>query len=227
MRRLSILLTLAFAAISSCVFAQQQATTIQLPTFSFFTVQTSVLVPDSGGAYLGGISRAQSGSRYRGMPLAKGPLLGNRGYGSSFQTGGMSVHATIIDNSEIDAAVLGAALDARGVDPEVTIEQLAAAQRAAEAAAAAKAVEDNLRGATSVADIRVAQQSADDAKQAEARELFVKAEAYAAKNQPGLAKVYYKMAVTRASGDLRTEILTKLAPLEGKRNVAPVATRSY
>lgn len=218
MNRFYFLLTIALAgALPSTAFAQQQQQTVQLPTFSFFTVQTSVLVPDGGSAYLGGVSRAAVGSRFRGTPLAKGPLLGNRASGSSFQTGSMSVHATIIDNSEIDAAVLATGMDSRGVDPDVTFAQLAAAQRAADAAAGAKPAQDNLRGTTSVADIRLAQQSADDAKQAEARELFLKAEGYAAAKQTGLAKVYYKMAATRATGELRTETLTRLAALEGKR----------
>src|SRR5262245_35901674 len=45
-------------------------TTVQLPTFSFFTVQTVVSVPDGGGMSLGGINRAADGSVTRGF----GPL---------------------------------------------------------------------------------------------------------------------------------------------------------
>src|SRR5687768_5971375 len=81
-------------------------TTVQLPTFSFFTVQTTVSVPDSGGAYLGGIGRGADGSTTRGI----GPLR-NRGFGSTRAASGVSVHATIIDRDEMDQAVLAQAAD--------------------------------------------------------------------------------------------------------------------
>jgi hypothetical protein len=46
-----------------------QAQTVQLPTFNFFTVRTTVSVPDSGGAYLGGVNRSAMGqSALRPMP---------------------------------------------------------------------------------------------------------------------------------------------------------------
>src|SRR5262245_28550000 len=88
------------------VVAQPQApTTVQLPTFSVFTVQTTVSVPDSGGALLGGINRGASGSASRGF----GPLR-NRALGSSRVASGVSVSATILDQDEIDRAVLAAAV---------------------------------------------------------------------------------------------------------------------
>src|SRR3954452_788871 len=69
----------------------QVPTTVQLPTFSFFTVQTTVSVPDGGSVSLaGGINRAADGTVTRGMA----PL--NRGIGSSRGASGVSVHATII-----------------------------------------------------------------------------------------------------------------------------------
>src|SRR6266550_789068 len=84
------------------------ATTVQLPTFSFFTVQTTVSVPDGGGMSLGGINRAADGTVTRGMA----PL--NRGIGSTRGASGVSVHATIIDRDEMDKAVLAEAAAKRG-----------------------------------------------------------------------------------------------------------------
>ena len=39
---------------------QLRPTTVQLPTFSMFGVDTTVSVPDSGSTYLGGVDRASS-----------------------------------------------------------------------------------------------------------------------------------------------------------------------
>ncbi len=225
MQRLQVMLGSGLFLLSCAVAAQgqQQPTTVQLPTFSFFTVQTSVLVPDSGAAYLGGITRSQLGSRYRGTPFAKGPIPGSRGFNNTVQTGGMSVHATIIDHSEIDVAVLEAALESRGVPVEISLQEYAAAHLAAERAV--KNPVADLRGATSLAEIKQAQQSAAESHEAEARELFAKAAAYEEKNQPGLAKIYYRMVVTRATGDLRSESLARIAVLERGHSAGTVATK--
>src|SRR5262245_4559489 len=83
------------------------ATTVQLPTFSVFNVTTTVSVPDRGGISLGGVDRGVDAT------ISRGPIR-NRGSGSSRTASGMSVHATIIDNSELDRAVLAAAAAKRG-----------------------------------------------------------------------------------------------------------------
>jgi hypothetical protein len=75
-----------------------------LPTFRYFSVQTTVSVPDRGGAALGGVNRASSGTTSRGF----GPLR-NRASGSSIGSSTASVHATIIDHQELDAATLAEA----------------------------------------------------------------------------------------------------------------------
>jgi hypothetical protein len=95
------LTTVALCLATSSVFAQAP-TTVQLPTFRFFTVQTTVSVPDRGSASLGGISRASSLSTWRGAP----GLPASRGMAIGRDAGGVSVHATIIDHAAIDRAVL-------------------------------------------------------------------------------------------------------------------------
>src|SRR5205085_7321625 len=82
----------------------QVASTVQLPTFSSFNVTTTVSVPDRGGMYLGGVDRGVDSTVNRGI----GPLR-NRGIGSSRTTSNVSVSATIIDNAELDRAVLAEA----------------------------------------------------------------------------------------------------------------------
>ena len=44
-------------------------TTVQLPTFSFVTVTTTVSVPDGGTVLLGGIKRLSEGRNEYGVPI--------------------------------------------------------------------------------------------------------------------------------------------------------------
>ncbi|MCU0958560.1 MAG: type II and III secretion system protein [Pirellulaceae bacterium] len=90
------------------------AQTLQLPTLRFFSVQTSVLAPDRGGAMLGGVTRSQSRSQAAGVPGVAGlPGLGrltrNRGIDRVDAAGTVSVHATVIDHAVLDQAVLAEA----------------------------------------------------------------------------------------------------------------------
>ncbi|MEM9826069.1 MAG: hypothetical protein AAF958_05745 [Planctomycetota bacterium] len=87
---------------SLSVNAQQTLpTTVQLPSFSFFSYSGSALVPDSGGAYLGGVGRSQMGSATTGF----GPFR-NRAFGVSASSSHLSVHAQIIDLEEMDRRLL-------------------------------------------------------------------------------------------------------------------------
>jgi len=81
------------------VIDRNVATTLQLPTFSFFTISTTVLVPDSGTGYLGGAGRGGSGTRFNG--------LGSRAGASGVDIGGMTVTAQIHDFKAMDRALLG------------------------------------------------------------------------------------------------------------------------
>ncbi len=91
-----------------------QNVTVQLPTFHVFSVATTVVVPDRGSMYLGGVNRASFGSNTNGVP-GLGRLFANRGIGSEVSSSGAHVAATIMDLEEIDRAVLGEAADRRGV----------------------------------------------------------------------------------------------------------------
>lgn len=94
--------------------SRADAQAVQLPTFRYFSVQTTVSVPDRGGVVMGGVNRASSGTTSRGF----GPLR-NRASGSSVGASSVSVHATIIDHNELDEAVLAEARRRRGEDPLV------------------------------------------------------------------------------------------------------------
>lgn len=92
----------------------QQPTTVQLPTISTFSVQTTVTVPDRGGAYLGGVSRSASHATQWGTPFLHGigptsRLSGNPTLASRGVTGGLHLRATIHDLQAMDQAILSQA----------------------------------------------------------------------------------------------------------------------
>lgn len=107
MRRLLIIFATGAWSLAATSVASAQA--VQLPTFRYFSVDTTVSVPDRGSAYMGGVNRASSGSTSSGF----GPLR-NRASGSSVGAAGVSVHATIIDHEELDREVLAEAARRRG-----------------------------------------------------------------------------------------------------------------
>ena len=80
-------------------------TTVQLPTFSFVTVTTTVSVPDGGTVLLGGIKRLSEGRNEFGVPmLDKIPyinrLFKNVGIGRETQSLMMMVTPRIIIQEE-------------------------------------------------------------------------------------------------------------------------------
>ncbi len=87
-------------------------TTVQLPTFSFTTVNTTVSVPDGGTILLGGIKRLSEGRNELGVPmLSKLPyinrLFTNVGIGRETQSLMMMVTPRIIIQEEEEDKLLG------------------------------------------------------------------------------------------------------------------------
>ena len=85
-----------------------QGTTVQLPTFAFTSVITTVSVPDGGTVLLGGIKRLREGRNERGVPmLSKIPyisrLFRNVGIGRDAQSLMMMVTPRIIIQKEEEA----------------------------------------------------------------------------------------------------------------------------
>ena len=102
----------AFCATPSKCSAQ--GLTVQLPTVRFFSVDTTVMVPDGGTAFLGGVSRHAEGSVTRGVPglsniPGAGRLFKNRAIGSDTSRSGASVSTRILIMSELEAEVMAEA----------------------------------------------------------------------------------------------------------------------
>src|SRR5688572_22860929 len=225
--RISLTTAVALAGslfISVTSVSAQAPTTVQLPVIQVFSVNTTVSVPDGGGALLGGINRAADGSVTRGLPLGSklpglGRLAGNRGIGSTRSASNMSVHATIIDHQELDAAVLAEAAARRGSLQAVDRAALATQQKAGyitrNLAQADRpiAVDAKLAAQPSVEEIRRRNEIAAANRSAEAEAYFAKGQAAEAEQKPGVAKIYYQMAARRAQDGLEAQAEARLAAL--------------
>jgi general secretion pathway protein D len=91
--------------------ATREGTTVQLPTFSFVTVVTTVSVPDGGTVLLGGVKRLSEGRSEFGVPmLGKIPyvnrLFRNVGIGRETQSLMMMVTPRIIIQEEEEELLL-------------------------------------------------------------------------------------------------------------------------
>lgn len=172
-----------------------QAQTVQLPTFQQFAISTSVLVPDRGGASMGGVGYSANGRVQFGSGL--GP--GNRAAGGAMGAGGMSVSVQIHDMRELDEAVL-----AQAAARKARLGNSSTAASAAVATAAQPA---------SLDDIARRQQDRATATEREAGQYFAKARTAESEGKAGVARIYYQMAARRASGDLQRQATARLDAL--------------
>jgi len=174
-------------------------TTVQLPTFSVFSVQTTVSVPDRGGMSLGGLNYGGDGRSVRGF----GPL-GSRGIGSGRAASGVSVGATIIDNAELDRAVLAEAAARRGA--LMTGGVGTASGLSAATAHPGGAIE-------SVAAIRARNAAKADEHATEVAQWLAKAQQAEVDGKPAVARVFYQMVARQKDSPLKAQAEARLAAL--------------
>jgi hypothetical protein len=170
---------------------------VQLPTFQFFTVQTTVSVPDSGGAYLGGIGRSSTHSSQRGLPLLhRDPLFGGRAIGRTSAASGVSVNAQIHDLQAMDEALLRQAGGLRGDNRRI---------------AASRVRQEPTK---SLAQIRREQKVSAETVDDEADRYLEQGRQALAEGKAGVARVHLQMALRRAQGGTRNQVLSELAKLQ-------------
>jgi len=191
------LLVLTFACLLAGI---AEAQVVQLPSMHTFSISTSVLVPDRGGAYLGGVRRAAHGSTSRGSGW--GPLGRNTVRGGTVAGTGVMVHATIIDHSELDELVLEEARAMR------EIKGLVGADTARPRVATPR---DS--APVSLAAIKRELAAEDEAIEAEAKQDFEKALAYERAGEGALARNYYRVAARKSTGEVKQKCLQRLAAL--------------
>jgi len=175
--------------------AQGQRVTVQLPTFRQFSMTTTVVVPDRGGAYLGGVNSTRRHAASFGAPWFPGR---HRGRGGATAASGVSVQAWIHDLAALDRAVLN--------------EWSAANKRRSPQA---RRNPDTLPEPPdpprkTIGELKQIQQAADLAKQRQARADFQAGKRVQGQGKPKVARIYYQMALRRATGDLKHQVAHRL-----------------
>lgn len=196
----AFLIGIVAAVIPGVVVAQQQPTTVQLPTYSYFSVGTTVSVPDRGSTYLGGVNRASSGMNEFGVPLMP---FRNRSIGSERSASNMRVSAYIHDFEAMEEAILRQAVGAT-LQPRWPV----AAQSRWETQPGD--AWQPVSVASSVAEIQRERARERLSREEEAADFFARGRAAEEAGKPKVAKIYYQMAARRASGDMKQRIAARL-----------------
>ncbi len=211
------LATMVAAGVGASLAATSWAQVLQLPTYSYFSTDSSVLAPDRGTTSLGGVSRSSSGSNQFGPPF----LPPSRSQGGSQGASVSSVTATIHDLDEMDRAVLARAASQRRT---AGLARAGAAGLARPAGAPGAADSEEPAPIASVAELAAHRASAAVRGAQEIDQLEGKAREAIGHGKPGVAKVYLQMAARRASGDRKAKLLAMLESLEPRPAArAPVA----
>jgi len=239
------------AAMMASIAWGQQNTTLQLPTFNFTTVSTTVSVPDGGTGLLGGIGRLSEGSVTRGVPmLSKIPGLNrffkNRGIGRDTGMMNMTVQPRIIILEEEELRQTGFSLDslsewdgqgasgvsagfggavAQATDPETASKAAFLTHNVGRPETQSDVPARADEPLPSLAEIRRQNEQADARQAAEAEEYYAQGRRAESEGKAGVAKIYYQMALRRADAALQQEILTRLSTLDGEQKPARLADR--
>ena len=204
------LVFLHFAANSAAAQA------VQLPTFNFFTVNTTVSVPDGGDVAMGGIGRSSSGRVSRGVPGLPGRPFQNIATGSSTGAGNISVSAQIHDLEAMDRALLGdeALADSRSSSFHTP---LAIVRRAGQLPTVNGTAGIQSKPA-SIAALH-AQAAAEDAKRDSAAAAdLAKGRELLAEGKTGVAKIYFQNAARHATGDTQKQAIAALESLDRSKS---------
>jgi hypothetical protein len=228
-QRLSLLVLLVLSSAASA------GEVLQLPSYSFTTVNTTVTAPDGGTAFLGGVSRLSEGATTRGVPiLNKVPglnrLFKNRGIGRTTQSLDMTVVPRIIILEEEEERQVGRVLAERRavagapVPPPYALNEVYRRRAEFLAQHVAQHQPADYRGAQApavevdpYAELRAVQAKNELAaieRDREALENYERGQAAEAEGRKGAARIYYQIALKRAKGQFRDEIQARLDALE-------------
>lgn len=188
-------------------------TTVQLPTFHYFYSTGTVVVPDGGDTFLGGIGSSASGRVERGIPGLPSRPFTNSATGTTTGAGNVSVSAQIHDLEAMDQALLSQIAQETAFHPPMaTPQQLAAAKQAGEPL-------------HSVAAIRAQQAAEDAAHEREAAAALVRGQQLQSEGKLSVAKVYFEMAVRQSNvgGNVHKQAVAALASVQQTKATDKVA----
>ena len=196
-----------------------QGVTVQLPTYSFFNVSTTVSVPDGGAVYLGGVNRAASGSNEFRVPLLPFRPFKNRAIGQDVSSSSVWVTAQIHDFNEMDEYLLS-----QPTAYNNSYQRAASAQFAGrELAAPVPVVQGPPSPAMSLAQLRAEHSDEQVIRQQEAATLYQRGRNAEAEGKAGVARIYYQMASRRADDRLKAEIAVRMNTVNGPAIVSNLA----
>lgn len=212
--------------------AQGQA--VQLPSFRVFTVPTTVLVPDRGSAFNGGIYRSSMGRNQSGVPGLgglpyAGRLFNNVGIGRNDSASTVHTSAYIIDHDEMDRALLAEAARRRGASVDIfgrPVEPLAGDQASGGPAAPAHRIvqnESSDRGAQ-VAQARSTVVDPSAPREHRGSVYLQRGLAAEGEGKAGVAKIYFQMAAKRGDQSVRQQAAARLAGLNAAARLPAFAT---
>lgn len=233
--------SIALTALFAFAAASRAGEVLQMPTFSFTTVNTTVTAPDGGSVLLGGVSRLSEGRTSRGVPiLGKVPglnrLFRNQGIGRSVSAQNMIVTPRIIILEEEEERQVGRVLAERRalagapLPPPFAVNDVyqRRAEFLAQHVASQQPADHRHEAAPASNDEKVAEAYAGLDEQRRKNELaaqqrdreavmyFEKGQAKESEGNIGVAKVYYRMAAKRATGEFKDQILARLEALNNK-----------
>ncbi|MDZ7617617.1 MAG: hypothetical protein U1E05_11465 [Patescibacteria group bacterium] len=232
----------ALAIWTGAAGAQQPGSAVQLPTFSQFSVGTTVSVPDRGSAYMGGINRSASGRTSYGAPMLPFRPFRNTAIGGSQGGSSMHVSAWVHDFEAMDDYLLNqpprtvqfgttprqAVAGSRqppSLDPAWNVAGGGSVAGATHGAAswqpAAEASPSS--GLLTVDEERQRRQNLADTRATEAHDFFERGQTAEAAGKTNVAKIYYQMAARRATGDLHVAVLAKLQAIAQEQTGQSVA----
>jgi len=208
---------LVFFGLGAGAAFAQQATTVQLPTYSFFTTNTTVSVPDRGSVYLGGVSRAASGRNEFGCPLLP---FRNRSFGTERSASNASVSVYIHDFEAMDEYLLSQPTSGRSLEPLAAGRQAGTGSFSTPTRDVARRPElagrvPGSAAAMSVEELRAERVRVEKSRHEEALKWLERGRTAEASGKAGVARVYYQMAARRATGDLKDQIAVRLEAVSG------------
>jgi len=187
---------------------------VQLPTFSRFSVGTTVSVPDRGAVRLGGVNRSADGRQTYGAPGPPMRPWRNSALGSRRSASNMSVNVWVHDFEAMDRYLLSqpdrrpAAPAGRGALSNPQGDWVVPGDRLSPSAPPAG------EPLPSVAQLRADRARRQAARASEADQFFHRGRSAQADGKTSVAAIYYRMAARRATGPLKQEILAALLAME-------------
>ena len=228
----AVILTILLLGSHARAQRQQLTQTVQLPTFSFFTVSTTVSVPVSGRGFVGRVHQRSSRSTTGGLPWMSGlpaaaRLARSRALSTEASSRGAAVSATVTDLQELDRAVLSAAAARHGTTghrvPKTDLKALRISRDVSN-----PSVEASLRlagSSQSLEEIRRRNALADAKHMAELKMTWKLARAAEAAGRLGAARCGYQLVARKSEGKIRAAALARLAALSPQPKLLAAADR--